>query len=136
MVHINNAMLEWARDQAGLSVEDAARLLNIASTKTATAEEKLIAYEQGKPLSRSMLGKMSKAYRRPLLTFYLNEPPKKTDRGEDFRTLPENLDPQQNFHVDVLIRDIKARQSIIRETLIDEDEAEALPFIGQVSIDQ
>lgn len=136
MTQINNAILEWARNQAGLPVEDAARLLNITSTKTATAEEKLLAYEKGKAPSRSMLGKMSRVYRRPILTFYLNEPPIKTDGGEDFRTLPENLDPQQNFHVDVLVRDIKARQSIIRETLIDEDEAEALPFIGQFSIDQ
>jgi|TARA_A100001391_G_C5065022_1_gene276957 Zn-dependent peptidase ImmA (M78 family) len=136
MANINSAMLEWAREQAGLSVDDAVRLLDIKSTKTATAEEKLIAYEHGKAPSRSMLARMSKAYRRPLLTFYLNEPPKKTDRGEDFRTLPENLDPQQNFHVDVLIRDIKARQSIIRETLIDEDEAEALPFVGQFSSEQ
>jgi Zn-dependent peptidase ImmA (M78 family) len=135
MADINNAMLEWAREQAGLSVDDAVRLLNITSTKTATAEEKLIAYERDKSPSRAMLAKMSKAYRRPLLTFYLNEPPQKTDRGEDFRTLPEHLDPQQNFHVDVLIRDIKARQGIIRETLIEEDEAERLPFIGQFSTD-
>lgn len=134
MANVNSDILVWCREQAGLSVEDAARLLRIQTTKTASAEEKLLAYEGGKEPSRAMLKEMARVYRRPILTFYLSEPPIKTDKGEDFRSLPADIDPQQNFLVDVLIRDIKARQSIIRQTLIDEDEAEPHPFIGRYTI--
>jgi len=79
---------------------------------------------------------MSKQYRKPLLTFYLQKQPRCGDRGEDFRTLPADFMPEDNVYVDVLIRDIKARQSLLRETLIDEDEEQTLEFIGQASMQQ
>src|SRR5680860_870674 len=41
----------------------------------------------------------------------------------------------ENVYVDVLIRDIKARQSTVRETLIDVDEENRLGYIGKYTID-
>ncbi|MEE8056346.1 MAG: ImmA/IrrE family metallo-endopeptidase, partial [Pseudomonadales bacterium] len=118
-------------------IDVAAQKLQIKDGKQASAEEKLFAYESGsKELSRAMLTRMSKLYRRPLLTFYLDTPPNKGDRGEDFRTLPDHFEAEENVYVDVLIRDIKARQSTIREALIDEDEATPLTFIGKNTADQ
>jgi hypothetical protein len=38
--------------------------------------------------TRPVLLKMAKTYHRPLLVFYLAEPPRTGDRGQDFRTLP------------------------------------------------
>jgi len=101
------------------------------------AAEKLLAYENGttKP-SRSMLLKMSRVYRRPILTFYLDKPPRIGDHGEDFRTLPDYFIEEENVYVDALIRGIKARQSLVRETLIDEDEELKLEFIGRNTVDQ
>lgn len=136
MPNVNKNLLVWARKEAGLSIDEAAQLLGLKDTETASAVDKLRDYESGKNPSHSLLNKMSKHYRRPIVTFYLNQPPKKTDRGEDFRSLPQTLDPKQNLLVDVLVRDIKARQGIIRQALIDEDEAEALPFIGKFSMEQ
>ena len=134
MSTINPDILIWARESNGLSLEDAARKLNLKDTVTATAAEKLLAYEGGKALTRPLLLRMVKQYRKPLLTFYLPNPPALADRGEDFRTLPNGISPEEDALVDVLIRDIKARQSMLRETLIEEDEAEELPFIGSAAM--
>jgi Zn-dependent peptidase ImmA (M78 family) len=79
-----------------------------------------------------LLVKMAKAYRRPLLVFYLSQPPKVADRGQDFRTLPGK--DRYNPDLDALIRDIKARQGLVRSILEDE-EAETLDFVGAATMD-
>ena len=133
---IKHTILQWARETSKLSLEDAAHKLGLKDTKKASAKEKLAEYESGKKEpSRSLLLRMSKQYHRPLLTFYLDEPPRIGDRGEDFRTLPDHFEEVENVYVDVLIRDIRARQSTVRETLIDVDEEHRLGFIGKHTID-
>jgi Zn-dependent peptidase ImmA (M78 family) len=76
---------------------------------------------------------MAKTYRRPLLTFYLHEPPERGDLGEDFRA-PANRRPDAEPLVDALVRDIKARQSMVRALLEEDDEAERLAFVGSADI--
>jgi Zn-dependent peptidase ImmA (M78 family) len=137
MPAVNPQILVWARETVGYDVSEAARKLRLANGKNATAEEKLIAYESGeKSPSRSLLLKMSKQYRRPLLTFYLEGPPSLADRGEDFRTLAHAVDPSQNAIVDALVRNVKARQEIVREALLSEQDHETLAFVGSYSQDQ
>lgn len=137
MPKINHAILSWARETAELDIEDVVRKLQISDGKIASAAEKLSAYEDGtKEPSRPMLLRMSKLYRRPLLTFYLDQPPNIGDRGEDFRTLPDDFEGVENAYVDALIREIKARQSTVRDTLIDEDEGIHIEFIGKNTVDQ
>ena len=137
MPKIKHTILKWARETSKLSIEEAAHKLILTDSKTASATEKLATFEDGtKEPSRSLLLRMSKCYHRPLLTFYLDQPPSIGDRGEDFRTLPDHFEEVENTYVDVLIRDIKARQSTVRETLIDEDEEIRLDFIGKYTIDQ
>ncbi len=136
MTNINHKILSWARETANLSVEKAAHKLQIKEGKATTAEEKLLAYEDGTNApSRSMLLRMSKTYRRPILTFYLDEPPRIGDRGEDFRTLPNYIE-EEYAYVDALIRDIRARQSLAKEALIDEDEGFEVEFIGKCKVNQ
>ncbi len=137
MPNINHEIIKWARETSNLTIEISAQKLQIQDGKTATAAEKLMAYEDGSVSpSRSMLLRMSKLYRRPLLTFYLDKPPIIGDRGEDFRTLPEEVAIEENAQVDALIRDIKARQSLVRDTLIDEDEGEYLDFVDKHTADE
>jgi len=137
MPNINHEILSWARETAGLSLKDAAHKLQLRDSKAATAEDKLFAYENNlETPSRSLLLKMAKAYRRPILTFYLDKPPRVGDRGEDFRTLPYHFTEEENVYVDVLIRGIKARQSLVRETLVDESEDFKLEFVGGNTINQ
>ncbi len=137
MPNINHIILSWARETAELSVKNAAHKLQIKDGKTASAKDKLLDYENGTVApSRSMLRRMSRVYRRPILTFYLDKPPRIGDRGEDFRTLPDYFIGEENVYVDVLIRNIKARQNLVRETLIDEDEELKIEFIGRNTVEQ
>ncbi len=136
MPNINFEILPWARDTAKLSLDAAAQKLQIKDSTSSTAAAKLLAYENGtKEPTRAMLLKMAKLYRRPLLAFYLDKPPLKGNRGEDFRTLPDNIEPREDAYVDMLIRELKARQSMVRDALIDEDEATILDFVGSSNID-
>ncbi|MCP1740856.1 Zn-dependent peptidase ImmA (M78 family) [Bradyrhizobium japonicum] len=79
---------------------------------------------------------MAKHYRRPLLAFYMAAPPTQAERGEDFRTLPPEHSIAQDALVDALIRDVRARQQIVREALEEEDAAIRLPFVGSMTMRQ
>jgi len=130
---INPQVLTWARETAGLSVEEAARLLGFADTRKRTAAERLLALENGaEDPTRSILQKMAERYRRSLLVFYLKEPPPTGDRGKDFRTVPGAQPPLYNPLLDALIRDIRKRQDIVR-AVQEELEAPPVDFVGTAS---
>ena len=130
---VNPDILEWARETAGLSPSGAAEVLGFTDSRKRSAVERLTALEGGKDEpSRSVLLKMAKAYRRSLLVFYLQEPPRKGDRGQDFRTVPGAEPPLYNPLLDALIRDIRGRQGIVRD-LLEEEDTEPLDFVGSAS---
>ena len=54
-------------------------------------------------------------------------------QGEDFRTLPISIDRSDVGPVDAVVRDICARQILVRASLEETDEAESLPCIGSMS---
>lgn len=84
--------------------------------------------------SRALLLRMARQYRRPLVAFYLPAPPRKGDRGHDFRTLHDEHDSTDEVLLDALLRDIRARQSLVREALQDEDDVGPLAFVGSLRI--
>ena len=131
MPKVNPEILVWARETAGLTKKQAARKLEFQDSTLSSATEKLEAIENGqKEPSRPQLLKMARQYRRPLLAFYLSKPPQQSKRGADFRSAPQDNLPHDEGLLDALVRDIRARQSMVRAVLEDEDEAELLPFIG------
>ena len=130
MVGVQPKVLQWARQTAGLSLEDAARALGLGSARGRSGVERLAAFESGLEPSRSTLLEMAKVYRRPLLAFYLEEPPPAGDRGQDFRTLPGR--ERYSSELDALVRNIKARQGLIRSVLED-NEAEPIHFVGSAT---
>ena len=131
MPGINPEILVWARETAGLSRQEAAWKLGFRDSSRSTAEDKLTAIEYGqKRPSRPQLVRMADRYRRPLLVFYLSKPPAEGVRGVDFRALPEGYSRSDDALLDALIRDVRARQEMVRALLEDEDEAIPLPFIG------
>jgi Zn-dependent peptidase ImmA (M78 family)/transcriptional regulator with XRE-family HTH domain len=135
MPHVTPDILVWARETAGLTVDEAAKKLQIADARGVLASERLAALEAGQEApKRSMLLKMAKQYRRPLLTFYLSAPPRKGDRGQDFRTLPEGHSGKADALLDALIRDVKARQEMVKAVLEDDNDIAPVPFIGSYSI--
>ena len=135
MPSVNPKILRWARETAGLTLEGAVDKLRLNPTKGASAVERLAALEAGDDLpTRPMLVRMAKQYRRPLLVFYLSTPPRRGERGRDFRTLPDDHSVADHALLDALIRDVHARQSMVRAVLEDEDEAALLSFVGSKSM--
>jgi Zn-dependent peptidase ImmA (M78 family)/DNA-binding XRE family transcriptional regulator len=124
----NPEVFRWARESAGLEPEAAARAIGIVPTS-------LIAIEQGeKEPSRTTLSNMARVYRRSLLTFYLPAPPRKGDRGEDFRTVVADRTVEAGADVDALVRDLRARQSLVRAVLEDDEDVRPLAFVGSASM--
>jgi len=133
MSAIQPKILRWARETAGLSLDDATRALGLTDARGRTARQRLEAMELGEDEpTRPVLLKMAKTYRRPLIVFYLAEPPRVGDRGHDFRTLPghERFNPE----LDALLRDIKARQGLIR-SMLEDDKAEPVEFVSSTTIE-
>ena len=82
--------------------------------------------------TRPILVRMARHYRRPLLAFYLNAPPRRDDRGPDFRTLPGARSSETDALIDALVRNLRSRQSMVRAALEAEDEAKPLLFVGSL----
>ena len=130
---VNPSILTWARVTAGLPLDQAATALGFKDSRKRSGSERLAALESGEEeVSRGVLLNMVKKYRRPLLVFYLSEPPPKGDRGQDFRTAPNMPPPQFDPTLDALIRNVKGRQSIVR-SLLEDIDAEIVDFIGSAT---
>jgi Zn-dependent peptidase ImmA (M78 family)/transcriptional regulator with XRE-family HTH domain len=125
----NPEVFRWARESAGLEPEAAARAIGIVPSS-------LLAIERGeKEPSRTTLTHMAKAYHRSLLTLYLPAPPRKGERGEDFRTVVGERTAEADADVDALVRDLRARQSLVRAILEDDEDVKPLGFIGSASME-
>jgi Zn-dependent peptidase ImmA (M78 family) len=134
MPAVNPEILQWARTTAGLPPEVAAHKLDIGDARGVSGIERLAALEDGtvQP-TPALLRRMAEQYRRPLVSFYLKSVPRKGNRGEDFRTLPEQRDPGENALLDALLRDLKTRQGVLRAALEDDEDIQPLPFIGSAT---
>ncbi len=106
-------ILKWARENAGFSLEQAAK-------KIAVKPEKLLASETGKErLTIRQLRSLSNAYKRPLAFFYLPSPPAQEQAVHDFRRLPEETDRLESPDLRLEIRRARYRRQIALE-LYDE----------------
>ena len=133
---INPSILQWARETAGFSLQEAADRLGLETSSRRTGAEKLGALEAGEkaPTARQ-LRRLATLYRRPLIAFYLADPPGRGERGQDFRTTAASVSVRDNAILDALLRDLRARQQLLRGMIDDEQEAQALPFVGVARIE-
>ncbi|MBB5063669.1 XRE family transcriptional regulator [Granulicella mallensis] len=132
---LNPHILIWAREAAGLSVDEAAHALGFKNTQERTAAERLQAMEAGtEEPSRSVLLNMARVYHRSLLVFYLSEPPRTSDRGQDFRRAPGANPTEYDPTLDALIRDIRGRQGIIKD-LLDQADPKRVDYVSSVTMD-
>ena len=116
-------------------MEQAVVKLSLKAAYGKTPIERLQELEAGaRTPSRPMLVRMAKQYRRPLVTFYLPNPPRRGERGTDFRTLSGVQAPGVDASVQALVRQVVARQSVLRD-LLTEDEADEVPFVGSLTLD-
>lgn len=135
MPAVNPEILKWARETAGLSLEEAAQAIKLNNARGKTGAERLADLEEGaEEPSRALLKRMADKYRRSLLVFYLSKPPHIGDRGQDFRKLPQP-DTTYSGLLDALIRDLNARQSLVK-SLLEDEETEPISYIGSASTKQ
>lgn len=135
MPQVNPDIIRWARETAGLSLDEAVRKLGIADLQALAAVDRLRALEAGDTLpSRALLARMAKQYRRPLVTFYLAQPPRRGKWGRDFRTPATDRSVREEALLDALVRNIQARQGLLRSAMLeDEDETSSLAFVGSAT---
>ena len=134
---INGSILRWAREIAGLSLEDAAIRAKIGTPRNLkgheyrTAGDCLRAWEDGqeKP-TISQLKLMSKAYQRPLITFFLTAPPKQENVFVDLRTIMKC--PSESIEFAALKRHIISLHRELDGILKDEN-ANILPFVNSAN---
>lgn len=127
MADVNPKILAWARATAEFTPEEAADKLGLPV-------ERLIEMEDGKrEPSRNQILKMSTVYRRPLIAFYLKEPPQRNERAHDYRTLNVEAHPKEEAVLAALVRDVIARQELIKQALVEVDEAPVLSFVGSLN---
>lgn len=131
--HINPAVLRWAREQARLSLDEAAQRAGIADTRKKTAGERLEDWETGEEIpARTQVTKLAKAYYRPVLTFYMRRPPRQAEPIHDFRTLADQAVDEDGNVLQALVRRMRARQQEVIGLLTEEAEGvEPLPFVGR-----
>lgn len=132
--NINPTILKWARETAGMSLEDAAARLGFTSRAKRASAARLEALERGesKP-TRNQLLKIAATYRRPLTAFYRTAPPVPGNRGEDFRSIGGVTDKSEPL-LDALLRATRVRQDMVRSLLEDDEDIESLTFVGSLPI--
>ncbi len=127
-IPVNPALLRWARCTAGLSLTDAvvrAKITRLCKDEEAvTAEDRLASWEEGRTSpSFLQLKALAKAYCRPLVTFFLPEPP--AQAADTLNASPEFA---------ALKRRILQLHRVLCAIARDE-QADALPFVNSCSIE-
>lgn len=113
---INPALLEWARERAGLSRDEAAqKFKRIADWEAGTSAPTYPQLEQ-----------LSEALKVPIAVFFFPEPPEVPSINETFRTLPEVEINQLPRRVKMLLRKAKAFQLNLHELTYERNPAERL----------
>jgi len=106
---VKPALLIWARERAGLRLEDAATKLDIEV-------ERLQEWEQGtdRP-SIAQLRKIGELYKRPLAVFFLSERPQGFDPQHEFRRLPGVTPQTESPELRLALRMALFRREAARE---------------------
>jgi transcriptional regulator with XRE-family HTH domain len=106
---VKPALLVWARERAGLRLEDAAAKLDVEV-------ERLQRWEQGTDLpSIAQLRKVGEAYKRPLAVFFLSEPPQGFDPQREFRRLAGVTPQTESPELRLSLRMALFRREVARE---------------------
>lgn len=106
---LNPAALRWARTTAGLEPEDVANWLKVEP-------DRILAWESGEARptmnqARDLAGRL----RRPFALLFMRTMPEEPQPIGDFRTLPADVPRDFPAELRFLIRDLRSRQSWVRE---------------------
>ncbi len=112
-IPINPDVLKWARETAGLSIDDVVRKMK---RKRVTVET-VLSWENGEDSpSYAQLERIAyKIYKRPLALFFFPEPPQEETPKQSFRTLPEYAIERLPERIRFLIRKARVMQLNLAE---------------------
>jgi Zn-dependent peptidase ImmA (M78 family)/transcriptional regulator with XRE-family HTH domain len=117
LAYVTPEVLQWARESAGYSVEDAAGSINLSWSELEMVENghDLLTLRQAE--------KLAKLYGRPLATLFLSGPPAEEPPDTQFRRLPGAPAPPWPAAMRLLARRIRERQDAAIELYDVLDEA-------------
>lgn len=136
-VPVNPEILRWAREQSKLSLEQVVARAHITGLKSTgiSGAERLSRWEERiEQPTFNELKSIAKAYRRPVLTFFLPIQPLTVPRLEDFRTFGDHSLVEFSPELAAFIRQIDALQQEVKD-LLKEEGAEPLAFVGSIEPD-
>lgn len=125
---ITGPMLRWARQRDGLSVEDAAKTVDVTA-------ERVLAWEDG--IQRPTLKKAQKLAHKlniPFTYLFLSEPPIEVIPVPDLRTVSGQTPSQPSPELLWIVNDALSKQEWYRGYLLDAGAA-TVPFVGSFSQD-
>ncbi|MEK9148803.1 MAG: DNA-binding protein, partial [Candidatus Desantisbacteria bacterium] len=107
-IPVNPAVLRWARETAGLSVEEVVCKLNRKRITTDT----IINWEigNGSPNYLQLESLAYEIYKRTIALFFFPEPPVEETPKQSFRTLPEQEIQRMSSRIRYLLRQAKSMQ--------------------------
>lgn len=108
---VRPALLVWARESAGLSIDEAAKK---AEVETQTLRQ----WENGEGEERPTIAKLRKlgeVYKRPIAVFFLPEPPRGFDAQKEFRRLPGINPENETTELRLALRMALFRREAARE---------------------
>jgi len=131
-IPVNPDMLRWARETAGLNVDDVVRKLK---RKRVTAET-VLSWEngEGSPSYPQLERIAYEIYKRPLALFFFPEPPQEETPEQSFRTLPEYAIERLPARIRFLIRKARIMQLNLVE-LYDNANPASQHIIRDLSFD-
>lgn len=116
MAKVTPALLTWAREDAGFSIEAAAKKLKIAPEKLKAWEDGAVSPTLAKARS------LAELYRRPLALFYLKEEPAGFQVMHDFRRLPGEVAGVLSPALRLEIRRAQERRQTALDLFADTDD--------------
>lgn len=113
---VTPAVLKWAREAAGYSIDEVAARLKVTP-------QRVLAWESGAaPMSTGRVDLLAAMYKRPTAVFYMPAPPReKNDDPRDFRDAPLKLAPKLIYQ----IRRANERRDVALELLEQLNESAA-----------
>lgn len=133
-VQVNPEILRWARETAGLDVERAAHLLGFRDGQRRSAAARLEDLESGaESPSFAALDRMASKYHRPLLVFYLPNPPDDEEPAARFRSAPKNLTAREAGQLNAFVRALRSRQELLHDALEDYGDPEPAAWVGSTT---
>lgn len=108
---ITPEVLLWARENAGYSIEEAAKSALVKPAQ-------VMAWEKGEARPTiNQLRRLANKYKRPVAVFYLPEPPKDFQALRDFRRLPGDVAGKESPALRLAIRWTQYRRDVALELL-------------------